>query len=230
MRTTILWGAVFTAILFLGACTTIDMFSYEDENIYAELETNDPARVVLTVDNRGAGEVALDWERASYAGGGRNLSLRVIEEEIPAGFPARILPGARQTRSFAPAEALTLSGGELIIADWVPEDNSEDRFSFIYSIDGRDYPLIFPDSRERPVLGAVSVSMTTALPFLRSIGERRRMIYNLALDQAKNAFGGGGKKLRLVNLRYGSSSKGFSEKAELSADVIAGEPGDGPGA
>jgi hypothetical protein len=197
------------------------MFTYEDENIYAELEMNDPGRVALTVDNRGGGELTLD--QASYTGGGRRSPLTAVQEDSAAPSTLRISPGARQSRSFVLEEALTLSGGKLKIADWVPEDNSEDRFDFVYRLNGEDHPLTFPDNRERPLVGKVKVSLGTALPFRYSIPERRRKIYDLALDQANNAFGGPGKKLRLVNIRYDSSSKGLSETSQLTADVIAGD-------
>jgi hypothetical protein len=223
MKKTILTWAVPSVLLFLGACSTIDMFTYEDENIYAELETNNPGRAALTVDNRGGGELTLDQERASYTGGGRRIPLTAVLEDSAALSPLRVSPGARQSRSFAPTEALTVSGGKLKIADWVPADNAEDRFDFVYRINGEDYPLTFPDSRERPLLGKVKVSLSIALPFRYSIPERRRKIYDLALVQANNAFGERGKKLRLVNIHYDSVSKGFSEQSRLTADVIAAD-------
>jgi hypothetical protein len=226
MKTAILTGALLGALLFLGACSTIDMFTYEDENIYAELETNDPARVTLMVDNRGNREVTLDRERAFYTGGGRRSPLKGIEEAQAELSPLRISPGARQSRSFAPEESLSFDGGKLKIADWVPEDNAGDRFDFVYSVNGEDYPLVFPGSQDQPLLGKVKVSLDIAMPFRYSVTERRRKIYDLALAQANSAFGEGGKQLRLVNIRYDSMSKGFSEKTFLTADVIAAEAGD----
>jgi hypothetical protein len=225
MKKKMLIWAVPAALLFLGACSTVDMFTFEDENIYAELEMNDPGRVTLTVDNRGSGELTVDQERASYTGGGRRTPLRAVSEDSAPPLPLQISPGAQQTRSFAPAEALALSDGKLKTADWVPEDNSDDRFDFMYNIDGGEHTFTFPDSRERPLLGKVQVSLDIALPFRYSIAERRRMIYDLAVDQANKAFGERGKKLRLVNIHYDSVSKGFSEKIQLTAEVIAPESG-----
>ncbi|MDR2746359.1 MAG: hypothetical protein LBB77_02835 [Treponema sp.] len=224
MKIGLLNGGLLAALLVLGACTTIDMLTYEDGNIYAELETNDSTRVTLTVDNRGGGDLILDQDRALYTGGGRRSSLTALAETPDGEIPQFRLPsGARRSLSFAPAEAVSVSGGKRKIADWAPQDILDDRFEFTYSMDGEEYPLIFPDEGERPLLGKVNVSLDIAMPFASSVTERRRKIYDLALSQANNAFGGEGKKLRLVNIRYDSTSSGFKEKAILSADVIAGD-------
>jgi hypothetical protein len=211
------------ALLFLGVCTsacsTIDMFTYEDGNLYAELEANNPQQVTLTVDNRSGGELILDQERAAYIGGGRRFPLKALDRESREA-PLRLPPGVRQSLSFAPAEALSQDGGK--IAEWVPEDASGDSFEFSYRAAGEEQALIFPDDRERPILGRVKVSLDIPLPFSSSVTERRRRIYDQALIQAKESFGGE-RKLRLVNIRYGSTSNGFKEKAVLNADVIAAD-------
>jgi hypothetical protein len=213
----------FAALLVFGAaaCTTIDMFTYEDGNVYAELEANNPQQVTLTVDNRGGGDLLLDRSRAAYTGGGRRSPLTALGGS-PEDPPLRLPPGTRQSLSFAPAEAVSQSGGKEKIAGWVPEDASGGRFEFTYRAAGEEHPLVFPDDREQPVLGRVKVSLDIPLPFTSSVMERRQKIYDQAFKQAEGAFGGEGKKLRLVNIRYGSTSNGFKEKAVLSADVIAG--------
>jgi hypothetical protein len=223
MKKVFLNGGILAALLALGACTTIDMFTYEDGNVYAELETNDPARVTLTLDNRGAGDLILDQNRAVYAGGGRRTPLAALGEGPESPPPLRLSPGEQGSRSFAPAEAVSFSKGKRKIAEWVPGDASGDRFEFAYAMAGSEYPLAFPDGREQPILGKVNVSLDILMPFSSTVTERRRKIYNLALSQADTALGGTGKKLRLVNLRYGSENKGLREKAALSADVIAGD-------
>ena len=216
-----LLGGVLAALLVLGGCTTIDMLTYEDGNIYAELETNDPTRITLTVDNHGAGDLTLVQNRAVYTGSGRRSSLTVLDEAQGAQF--QLSRGDMRSLSFAPAEAISLSGGKQKIAAWVPGDTFNDRFEFAYSIAGEEYPLVFPDGRERLLLGKVNVSLDIPFPFSSSVTERRRKIYDLAIKQATGAFGGAGKKLRLVNIRYDSTNSGFKEKAALTADVIAGE-------
>jgi hypothetical protein len=219
MKTTILNCGLLAALIFLGACSTIDMFVSEDENLYAELEMNDPARVTLTLNNRGEEELALD--RFYYTGKDGRGRLKGLDETLTA--PLRLAPGDRQSRSFALEEALSREGDKLKIAPWVAEDNSGDRFDLVYSVAGEEYPLSFPDRRERVLAGRVKVSLDIALPFRYTVAERRQMIYDMALSQAQSSLGGEGKKLRLVNLRYDSTSNGFSEKAVLSADVIAGD-------
>jgi hypothetical protein len=212
----LLKGGVLASLLVLGACGTIDMLTYEDANLYAELETGDPTRATLTVDNRGGGDLSLVPGRALYSGHGRRSPLTALDE---GGGP--VSPGARRSFSFAPAEARSVKGGKEKIDAWLPADSSGDSFEFAYRLAGEEHPLVFPDNRERPLLGKVNVSLGIPMPFMSTPAERRRKIYNLALGQANSAFGGEGKKLRLVNIRYDSSSNGFKEKAVLSADVIA---------
>ncbi|MDR1971162.1 MAG: hypothetical protein LBQ46_04510 [Treponema sp.] len=215
------WAAL---ALSLGACSTMDMFTYEDANIYAELETNDPTRVTLTITNRGLEELTLNQREAFHISNSRESPLVPVNAAPPGDPPLRVAPGTQQSQSFAPAQAISQTGGKQYIADWVPPgapaDTVGDRFRFAYRLSGRDYPLAFPDPRERPLKGKVKVSLNIALPFRYSLIERRRRIYDQALIQAESAFGGGGRKLRLVNVRYDSSSNGFSEQAVLSADVV----------
>jgi hypothetical protein len=225
MRKAVLTCGVLAALLFLGACSTIDMLTYEDENIYAELEMNNPSRITLMVDNRGNGELTLDRERAFYTSGGRRNPLSGIDETATETSPLRISPGTRQSQSFAIEEAISPGSGKLKITDWVPEDNAGDQFNFVYSVAGEEHPLVFPDSRERTLTGKVKVSLDIAMPFRYSITERRRRIYDLALAQANGAFGERGRTLRLVNIHYDSESKGLSEKMFLTADVITVETG-----
>jgi hypothetical protein len=222
LSNSLLKGGVLAALLVLGGCTTIDMLTYEDGNIYAELETNDPTRITLTVDNRGGEDLSLLQNQAVHTGVGRRSSLTALGE-IQGGSQLRLSPGARQSLSFAPAEAVSVSNGKQKIASWVPGDTSNDRFEFAYTVAGEEHPLVFPDRQERPLLGKLNVSLDIPLPFSSSVMARRRKIYDLALKQANDSFGGEGKKLRLVNVRYDSTNKGFKEKAILSADVIAGE-------
>ncbi|MDR1025514.1 MAG: hypothetical protein LBL56_07285 [Treponema sp.] len=213
------------ALLFLAAaCTTIDMSTYEDENIYAELELNNPKQVILTVDNRSGAAFVLDQTRTASLRGGPEFPLIPLDGtgsgDSPMNIEMNIEPGARQSRNFIARQALGVDGGKPVINDWVPADPSGMVFRFNYRIGGEDRPLTFPDPQTRTLRGKVNVSADIALPFLKSIEARRRKLYDQAQAQAAASFGAPGKTLRLVNLRYSSSTNGFVEKAALSADVV----------
>jgi hypothetical protein len=215
--------AVFAMALLSTACTTIDMFTYEDEYVYAELETNNPKRVTLTVDNLGADELTLEQTGASYRYNAREFLL-VPVTGAQSGDPAAAMllpPGARRAWDFVAQQSLSLSGGRQSIATWVPENSSALEFRFAYRLGAEERSLGFPDSGERTIIGKVQVTVDIPLPFLKAIPERRRKVLAQALAQAKTSFGADGKKLQLVNLRYDSRTNGFVENAALSADVIA---------
>jgi hypothetical protein len=216
---------ILAAVLFSAACTTMNMFSYEDENIYAELETNDPKQITLTINNRSGVEITLDQSSAGYTHGNQESPLTPVTatqsgDQVPA---LHLSPRSQQSRSFALERAVTRNSGKPSISDWLPADNAGDCFAFIYRIGGEDHPLIFPDTHERVILGKVSVTLDIAMPFTSSIIDRRRKIYDKALEQAKASFGLDGRQLRLVNLRYSSKSNAFVENAALSADVVAAD-------
>jgi hypothetical protein len=73
MKKTVFLLSIF-AVLFVS-CNSIDLATYEDENLYAELETKDPAMVTLLVANRGDREYELDRERLSYTRNGQTLQM-----------------------------------------------------------------------------------------------------------------------------------------------------------
>jgi hypothetical protein len=215
-----LYGAL--CALALAACSTIDLSTYEDADIYAELETNNPKQVTLTVDNRGGDPFTLEQSGAAYRRDNRESPL--IPVNSAGESPSRILsPGARQSWVFVAQHALNPGAGKQSIADWVPPDSSSLEFRFTYRLGGEERTLVFPDTGERTLLGKVQVAVDIALPFLKSVEDRRRKVYDQAVAQAAASFGAGGKKLRLVNLRYDSKSNGFVENVILSADVTAAD-------
>ncbi|MDR2177172.1 MAG: hypothetical protein LBP20_03915 [Treponema sp.] len=215
MKTT-LYAAIAIALLST-ACTTIDMSTYEDEYIYAELESNNPKQVTLTVDNLSAGELTLEQTGASCRYNAREFPLVPVTQSAASAAP--LSPGARHSWNFAAQQPLNLSGGTQ--GGWVPENSSAMEFRFAYRLGGEERSITFPDSGERTLIGTVQAAVDIPLPFLKSVTERRRKVFEQALAQAKTSFGADGKKLRLVNLRYYSTSNGFVENAVLSADVIA---------
>jgi hypothetical protein len=199
------------------------MSTYEDENIYAELEMNNPKQVTLTVDNRSQGEVVLDQTRVYYSRNSQEAPLTPVTEtqsgaDVP---PMRVSPAARKSQNFALDQAVTFKNGKQNISEWLPQDTSDVGVRFVYRVGEEERPLVFPDPQERVLVGRVKVSLDIAVPFFSSIIDRRRKIYDLALAQARNSFGADGKQLRLVNLHYDSKTTGFVENAVLTADVIA---------
>jgi hypothetical protein len=221
-----LCAAAFFLLVISAACSTIDMSTYEDEYIYAELETNNPRQITLTVDNRSGQEFTLETGALCRSTGGEFPLTPVNETESGNALPRMLLsPGARQSRNFAAERAISLSSGKQTIGDWVPENSSGLEFRFAYRLGAGERSLVFPDPGERVLVGRVQVAVDIPLPFLSSIADRRRKVYQEALAQARVSFGAGGKELRLVNLRYDSKTNGFVENAVLSADVIAAGTG-----
>jgi hypothetical protein len=221
MKTTLY--AVIAVALLSTACTTIDMSTYEDEYVYAELETNNAKRVTLTLENLGADELTLEQTGASYKFNAREFLL-VPVTGAQSGDPAAAMllpPRARRAWDFVAQQALSLSGGRQSVANWVPENSSAMEFRFVYRLGGGEQALGFPDTGGRTIIGKVQVTVDIPLPFLKPIPERRRKVFERAMAQAKDSFGADGKNLGLVNLRYDSKSNGFVENAALSADVIA---------
>lgn len=217
---TIVYGALVAALL--TGCSTIDMSTYEDEYIYAELETNNARQVTLTVDNRSEAAFALEQTGSAYRYNSRE-SLLVPVTGAGTGDPASQLllpPGTRRSWNFVAQHAINLSGGKQSIGDWVPEGSSALEFHFPYRLGGEERALAFPNSGERALVGKVQVAVDIPLPFLKSIADRRRKVYDQAVAQARTSFGAGGRELTLVNLRYDSKSNGFVENVTLSADVV----------
>jgi hypothetical protein len=221
MKTTVYILAVTAMLVMSAACTTIDMSTYEDGYVYAELETNDPKRVTLTVDNRSGTAFTLEETGALYRYEGREAQLVLLNEA--QGSRLSLAPGARYSWNFIALQALTLSNGTQSVTDWVPANSSTVEFRFAYRQGGEERSLVFPDPGQRSLVGKVAISVDIALPFLKPVAERRARAYEEALSQARGSFGAGGRELHLVNLRYDSSSNGFVEKVTLSADVVAVE-------
>jgi hypothetical protein len=213
---------IFIAALFISACTTIDMSTYEDENIYAELEMNDPKQVSLTVTNRTNDEFTLDQNSSSYTHIDQRSPLAAVADTQVGAVvaPLQVPAGTRRTQNFAIEQAVTFTNGKRNISEWVPENTSKEQFSFAYRIGDIEQLITFPDSQGRVLLGKVEVSQDIAVPFFSSIIDRRRKLYDQAVTRAQNDFGKDGKKFKLVNIHYESKTNGFVENASLSADVI----------
>jgi hypothetical protein len=226
-------------------CTSIDMSTYEDDYIYAELAMDDPRQITLTIDNQGPDELILDQTKVRYIRYNQESPLTPVTEtehgaDVP---PLRIAPQTQGSRNFALEPSLSVTNGKRTINKWVPEDTSALGFKFYYRLEGKEpageapageeregeapgreeRPLFFPDPHERELVGKVKVTLGIGMPFFYTIPERRQRIYDQAVAQARAAFGAGGRELRLVNLHYDSKISGFVENAILTADVIAVE-------
>jgi hypothetical protein len=213
--------------LLTAACATtgIALFTFEDENIYAELEASDPKQLNLVIDNRSSGALTLDQGKAAYTHANQESRLIAVDgTQAGTAVPTLRVPvRTQQSRNFALERAVTRNGDIASVGDWVPPDTSMDRFAFVYRIGDEEYPINFPDTGERVLLGKVTVTLEIGMPAATPVSERRRKIYDKAVEQAAASFGAGGRLLRLVNLRYASTGNFFKESASLSADVIAAD-------
>jgi hypothetical protein len=210
----------FFGVLF-AACTSIDLATYEDDNIYAELETNDPAMVTLMVINQQDQEIELDRDRVNYIRGGEimQLSPLVLSQTGTSVPPMIIPPRARLSRSFAPEQFIRVEKGKLVIPKWVPENIDGSVFRFAYKTPEGQREMVFPDTGQRQLLGSVRITNDTVFPVFKSIEKRRKALYDLAHAQAVSSYG---NNVRLVNLRYESTKGFFKESAALNADVVRG--------
>jgi hypothetical protein len=208
------------SLIFISACTTIDLTTYEDELVYAELETNNAKLVTLKVKNQTDRELNILPDQISYS---VNNAANVLAPEWETGVqPGTITPVASKettSRSFVDPQAVTVNekSGKRTVAKWVPDSLKTSGFRFGYRVGETNGVMIFPDPQERVVAGHTNVSKDFALPIFTKADARRSKLYNMALDQAKGSFGA---DIRLVNLRYDSTNSFFVDKATLSADVI----------
>ncbi|MDR0997717.1 MAG: hypothetical protein LBL70_01510 [Treponema sp.] len=211
----------FFGVLF-AACTSIDLATYEDENLYAELETNDPAMVTLLVVNQLNQEIELDRDKLSYAYDGQiqQMSPLVLSQTGTSVPPMVIPPQARLSRSFAPEHLIRVEKGKLVVPQWVPENMDGAVFRFAYKTPEGEKEILFPDTRQRQLLGTVKITNDTVFPFIKSVEARRKVLYDLAHAQAVDSYG---SNVRLVNLQYDSAKGFFKESSSLNADVIRGE-------
>ncbi|MDR1636349.1 MAG: hypothetical protein LBR93_03335, partial [Treponema sp.] len=155
MKKTILLFSVF-AVLF-AACNSIDLATYEDGNLYAELDTRDPSMVTLLVLNRGDQEYELDQGRLSYTRNGQTLQMSpLVLSQTGTSIPPLIVPPqARLSRSFAPEQLIRTENGKLVVPQWVPEKLEGSVFRFAYKTPEGEREIVFPDNQERRLLGTV---------------------------------------------------------------------------
>jgi hypothetical protein len=209
------------AVLF-AACTSIDLATYEDENLYAELDTKDPSMVTLMVVNRRNQEIELDRDGMSYIKGGQIMQMSpLVLSQAGTSVPSLIIsPQSQMSRSFAPEQLIRMEKGKLVIPQWVPEKIDGSTFHFAYKTPGGEKKIVFPDNQERQLLGTVKITNDTVFPFFKSVEKRRKVLYDLAYAQAASSYG---SNIRLVNLQYDSAKGFFKESSSLNADVIRGE-------
>ncbi|GHT52331.1 hypothetical protein FACS1894106_0810 [Spirochaetia bacterium] len=202
------------SMVLISACTSIDLATYEDERVYAELETNNAKLVTLKVKNLTGTELNIIPDQISYSADSKTNVL------VPEGTVKPVASRGTESIFFEDPKAITVNekSGKRKVAKWVPDSLKTSEFKFGYRIGETDGMMIFPDPQERVVVGKVNVSNDFALPVFTDPGSRRTKLYSMALNQAKAA--GFGADIRLVNVRYDSTTNFFVDKATLSADVI----------
>jgi hypothetical protein len=222
MKNTIILFRFFALAVLLASCASIDLATYEDENLYAELDTNDPTMVTLLVVNHRNQEIELDRQGLSYTGNGKTLPMSplVLSQTGTSVPPMIIPPRARLNKSFAPEQLIRVESGKLVVPEWVPEKLEGSVFRFAYKAPEGEREIIFPDNQQRQLLGTVKITNDTVFPAFKSVEDRRKKLYNLAYAQAASSYG---SNITLVNLQYDSAKGFFKESATLSADVIRGE-------
>jgi hypothetical protein len=224
MKKPIILFTLFTVffVVFFASCSSIDLATYEDENLYAELDTNDPTMVSLLVVNRRNQEIELDRQGLSYTENGETLQISplVLSQTGTAIPPLIVPPQSRLNRSFAPERLIRTENGKLVIPEWVPEKLEGSVFRFPYTAAEGKKEIVFPDNRQRQILGTVKIANDTVFPFFKSVEDRRKKLYSLAHSQAVSSYGA---NIKLVNLRYDSAKGFFRESSSLNADVIRGE-------
>ena len=200
------------SIVLISACTSIDLATYEDEKVHAELETNNAKLVTLKVTNQTGTELNILPDRISYSVNSKTNAL------VPEGTVKPVASRGTESFFFVDPQAVSLpKPDKRKVAKWVPESLKTSSFSFGYRIGETDGVMIFPDPQERVVAGKVNVSNDFALPVFTKPEARRTKLYNMALEQAQAGFGA---NIRLANVRYDSAANFFVDKATLSADVI----------
>jgi hypothetical protein len=206
------------SLFFIMACTSIDMASYQNEDLYAELETNDPKVVVLRIKNDTDLEIDILPDKISYSINGKESPLSPDwAAGAQPGTTVPILPRRNTNRSFVATAAIKSGAGQRDVGKWVPDSLDNVVFVFGYKIGDDEKQMVFPDNQERQLVGRVDVSSDTVFPFSKTVDERRQALYKLGLIQAQNSFG---KDTHLVNIRYDSNRGWFKETATLTADVV----------
>ncbi|GHU15477.1 hypothetical protein FACS1894163_02300 [Spirochaetia bacterium] len=200
------------SMVLISACTSIDLAIYEDEKVYAELETNNAQLVTLKVTNQTGTELNILPDQISYSANSKTNAL------VPEGTVKPVPSRGTESIFFVDPQAVTVPKPDKRKVDkWVPESLKTSEFRFGYRIGETDGVMIFPDPQERVAVGKVNISNDFALPVFTKPEARRTKLYNMALEQAKASFGA---DIRLANVRYDSTTNFFVDKATLSADVI----------
>jgi hypothetical protein len=107
-----------------------------------------------------------------------------------------------------------------VVPEWVPEKLEGSVFRFAYKAPEGEKEIVFPDNRQRQLLGTVKIANDTVFPAFKSVEDRRKKLYNLAHAQAVSSYG---SNIKLVNLQYDSVKGFFKESSTLNADVMRGE-------
>jgi hypothetical protein len=238
---------------FIQGCITTSQYRFgqahrsheslrvEDESIVATLEFVEAKQVNLSINNKTdmVIELLVDPSSFTYATG-------VSSKLIPAGTryidstqvqpSIAIPPKSNFYKSFFSADSVSYVSGQSggwKIRNWIPNNLTGSSFVFPYKVKSGEGYLVFKNQKTEPAtsqsLGPVSVAVTNwNILFQNSVTQRRKAIYNKALETAQSQYG---NQVELRNLRFIGkwspmslllyfSILGFVEDASLTADVF----------
>lgn len=238
----------------ITGCVTMNMPEYgrnyvthepikiEDENVKAELSFMNDEWVNLTIINKSKDVIQLINDLSSYNDDRGNNSKLIPEgtkyidanNSIP---PIAIPPESMYKKNYISSNHIYYESGQYggwRTKPWVPNSLKKVSFIFTYKVNGMEKYLLFKGEntnevlKEPEMLGTIDVhERYWNVLFLKSVNERRSLLYTKALIEAKKKYG---DNITLKNLQYIGewhplslvlyfSMLGFVEDASLTADV-----------
>jgi len=253
---TIIFG--FIVILFsFSSCVTMNQvefgkkfashspIEFENEDVKSTLTFNNAEWVGLVIESKSESVLQFITDLSTFTASSGNSSKLVPEgtkyidakNSVP---PSAIPPRSRFQKSFFSADSIYYSSGQYggwRSQAWIPNSLAGTTFVFTYKINGIDKYIIFSGDKSQSSLPVQSASLGTVTVketywnflFLNSVENRRKVLFDKAMLEAKNKYG---ENIELKNLRYQGdwnaasllfyfSMLGFVEDATLTADVFA---------
>lgn len=250
---------VLAVLCFLVGCTTVTQHQleygktwigdeptqFENEDLQATLYFSSPKRITLEVENKTDSVIIIVMDLASF-NGASGTSSRLVPEgtkyiNTTESHPSEVIPPkGKYRKGFISADSIHFvsgSSGGWETDDWVPNKLAGTKYVFGYKTNTEDRFIVFSKDMalasgavSPELLGSVVVSeQFWNILFLRSVEERRKILFDKAMNDATKKYG---KNIRLRNLDFQGSWSGLSlvlyfsilgfvEDASLTADVIA---------